>query len=415
MFKQFLPAEDMISKRPVKCPICRKKANSTTTIYTTKQKGVFANTGGESKGAEDTDNTDEELSCCICMEEDLPELEKFPCGHLVCKQCCVRLGFKDNLPKERLVTRGFNMKEWMDGEAAAIQALGAETIEINSNVNSGEYISNMKIKKVIIHEGVDTIGEKAFMDCHNIKEVVFPKSLKYIGAYAFYGGNISKMNLEDTQVTRIRPHTFENGIRFERGTLLLPTTLKYIETSAFETISGVHKVLFPKTLISIGEKAFFDCSLQEVLFESFDIDHTLHIGEMAFQMARIMNPTLASQMQRIMGENSVQTDNEYDVVLPKNTEIYIDRSSIGQGTLGAFEKGTRIKFVDEAEMSQLRRDQRIRDELQRELRHESDEYLTRDDKDYRDKKLALAARDKEVELAALKRFELAARRSRTKK
>ena len=410
MFKQFLPAEDMISRRPVKCPICRKKAKTTTTIYTTKQQGVFANAGGESKGTEDTQDSDEEMSCCICMEDDLPELEKFPCGHLVCKGCCARMGFKDNLPESNSIRNSMSRNEWVyGGGIQSIQKLGTETIEIKSNVKSGEHIKNLQIKKVIIHEGVDTIGEKAFMDCFNIKEVVFPRSLKHIGPSAFHGcQNILKMNLEDTQVTRIRANTFENSLNFRFGPiLLLPTCLKHIEEGAFKNTGGFSKVLFPKTLISIGEEGFYASSLRELLFESYDIDHTLEMGSSALNMTRL-------------------DLNKDGVALPKNTNIYIDRSSAGRGLLGTFEKGVEIEFVDEAGMAQLRVKRELR--RQRELRERELLNERRKDstnihdfldwqhyKEERKEELKQAARDQEIEMEARRRFELAARRLRTKK
>ena len=226
------------------------------------------------------------------------------------------------------------------------------------------------------------------------------------------------MNLEDTQVTRIRPHTFDHGIKLQRqSTLLLPTSLKYIETSAFEKTYGFHKVLFPKTLISIGENAFYGSSLRELLFESYDIDHTLQIGQMAFQMARIMSPEFSKLVQ---GSNAAGYNVDDIVVLPKNTEIYIDRSSVGQGTLGAFEEGTKIKFVTEAEMSQLRRD-RNRDQRNDESDEPGeisniDDFLEMmDKKSQRKYELKMAAREKELDLAARERFDLAVRRFRTKK
>ena len=117
------------------------------------------------------------MSCCICMEEDLPELEKFPCGHLVCRQCCGKLGFTYNLPPAKRVTD----QEIREKGYLGIREEGIETIVIKSNVDSAEYMSNRRIKKVIIQEGVDTIGEKAFMDCYNIAEVVFPRSSSLLG------------------------------------------------------------------------------------------------------------------------------------------------------------------------------------------------------------------------------------------
>ena len=44
----------------------------------------------------------------------------------------------------------------------------------------------MELKKVVIPEGCERIGNCAFMDCKNLEEVVIPKSVKWIGSFAFY-------------------------------------------------------------------------------------------------------------------------------------------------------------------------------------------------------------------------------------
>ena len=49
------------------------------------------------------------------------------------------------------------------------------------------YAYQSSIKKVIVKEGVTSIGGRAFYDCTNITEVSLPDSLRAIGSYAFKG------------------------------------------------------------------------------------------------------------------------------------------------------------------------------------------------------------------------------------
>ena len=108
-------------------PDLQKKPNQAT-IYTTNRQGVFANAGGESKGTEDTQDSDEEMSCCICMEEDdLPELEKFPCGH----------GFaKDVVPEwdSKTICESNNIMKGM-----SIQRIGKRRSQINTKIRHRNY------------------------------------------------------------------------------------------------------------------------------------------------------------------------------------------------------------------------------------------------------------------------------------
>ena len=56
----------------------------------------------------------------------------------------------------------------------------------------------LKIKKIIVREGVTGIGSGAFSGVPNLKELYLPESLKYIGDCGF--GNFNKFNKENTKI-----------------------------------------------------------------------------------------------------------------------------------------------------------------------------------------------------------------------
>lgn len=66
-------------------------------------------------------------------------------------------------------------------------------------------------EKVIIPEGVELIEQQAFQEMPNLKEIVFPKSLKRIDAFAFYYSlELTSIVLEDG-VQYINPQAFDNS------------------------------------------------------------------------------------------------------------------------------------------------------------------------------------------------------------
>ena len=56
-----------------------------------------------------------------------------------------------------------------------------------TKINSRAFYACDKIEKVIIPEGMKSIGSYAFYHCDNLKEIVIPKTVRDIGEYAFEG------------------------------------------------------------------------------------------------------------------------------------------------------------------------------------------------------------------------------------
>ncbi len=89
---------------------------------------------------------------------------------------------------------------------------------------------NAALTRIIIPDGVTSIGDEAFHSCKNLKEAVIPDGLTAIGKYAFaYTG------LE---------------------TVALPDGLTDIGASAFAACGRLSSVTIPDSVTNIGRSAF---------------------------------------------------------------------------------------------------------------------------------------------------------------
>lgn len=95
------------------------------------------------------------------------------------------------------------------------------------------------IKRIIIHDGVTSIGDYAFSSCTQLEELTLPGTLTQIGKNAFTGCSIK--------------------------TLTLPDSVESIGSSAFSYCDNLTDLTLSSNLKTIGESAFYNClKLQDV-------------------------------------------------------------------------------------------------------------------------------------------------------
>lgn len=110
------------------------------------------------------------------------------------------------------------------------------------------------LTKVIIEEGVTTVGMAAFANCKELKEVSLPKSLTSIEKFGFFRCK----NLP---------------------AITLPKNLALIGANAFYEDAKLASIIIPDSVIEIGNDAFEDCKL----IKNITIPHTVtNIGSDAF-------------------------------------------------------------------------------------------------------------------------------------
>ena len=140
---------------------------------------------------------------------------------------------------------------------------------------------NTNVKKVVIEDGVTSIGNEAFHLCRNLISITIPKTLKSIGNNAFYDctsltsvtipGNVESIgesafyycdNLTDV--------TLQDGVKSigdaafiwcnNLTNIVLPNSITSIGDWAFKDCTSLTSIKIPDSVTSIGNDAFKNCS-----------------------------------------------------------------------------------------------------------------------------------------------------------
>ena len=113
------------------------------------------------------------------------------------------------------------------------------------------------ISKVTIESGVTSIGEKAFNDCYHLDNIIIPKTIKSIGADAFWCCSLDNIVLPNS-VTIIEDGAF-NGYK-GIGELIIPDSVTYIGESAFSYCSYLTNIILPENITTIKPYTFYSCT-----------------------------------------------------------------------------------------------------------------------------------------------------------
>ena len=144
--------------------------------------------------------------------------------------------------------------DWVIGRDGTLTISGSGPMDTGAYLGSDNWTDHKNLfTKVVIQEGVTSVGDLAFTMGFNITQVSLPDSLTRIGAGAF----LSCKNLTE---------------------IVIPEHVTSIDQGAFGS-SGLTKVVIPASVVSIGEQAFLDNILDSVTFEG----HAPEIGENAFK------------------------------------------------------------------------------------------------------------------------------------
>ena len=156
-------------------------------------------------------------------------------------------------------------------------------LTISGSGDMGNYVStspwgrDVRVKSVIITDGVTSIGNWAFARCTSLSSVTIPNSVTSIGESAFYGcKSLTSVTIPDS-VTSIGYNAF--GSCESLTSVTIPDSVTSIGESAFYGCESLTSVTIPDSVTSIGESAFRDCaSLTSVTIP----DSVTNIGWYAF-------------------------------------------------------------------------------------------------------------------------------------
>ncbi|MCR5308119.1 MAG: leucine-rich repeat protein, partial [bacterium] len=125
-----------------------------------------------------------------------------------------------------------------------------------------------RIKKIVIGSGVKTINNNAFNYAYE-EELVFKEnsSLTYIGRNAFYNNSNLKNLIIPKSVKTIDEAAFYNCSDLETLEFEENSELENINNQAFAELSLLKEIVLPDSLATIGSSAFYDCyNLESVTF-----------------------------------------------------------------------------------------------------------------------------------------------------
>ena len=114
------------------------------------------------------------------------------------------------------------------------------------------------IKRIIIGDGVTTIGVYAFAGCSSLTSVTIPNSVTTIGEEAFEGCRALTSVTIPNSVTKIGDSAFEDCSALTSVTI--PNSVTKIGDRAFEYCRALTSVTIPNSVTKIGDSAFEDCS-----------------------------------------------------------------------------------------------------------------------------------------------------------
>ena len=170
-----------------------------------------------------------------------------------------------------------------DGLTWTLDADGTLTIsgtgtmkDYNSSDNPSPVCNNSKVKKIVIEDGVTSIGNYAFESCWNLTSITIPDSVTSIGKDAFHAcSSLSSITIPDS-VTSIGDSAFSNcGLT----SITIPGSVTSIGKFAFDGCTHLTSITIPDSVTSIGEAAFHGCfSLTSITIP----DSVTSIGKYAF-------------------------------------------------------------------------------------------------------------------------------------
>lgn len=184
------------------------------------------------------------LSCAIIL-----------CIGSICFVSCGNYGNSGNCGGEG--ENGDNLR-WELDDDGTLTISGTGKMANNGIGHSSKWLDKKEsVKKVVIEDGVTSIGECAFYECSNMSEAIIPDSVTTIGFEAFYCcSSLKEVNIPDN-VTTIEWDAFYKCKNLTK--IVIPDSLQTIEKSVFSGCESLTEINIPDSVESIKEFAFSSC------------------------------------------------------------------------------------------------------------------------------------------------------------
>jgi len=199
-----------------------------------------------------------------------------------------------------------------------------------SDTSASPFYKNYSIKKVVIGNGVTSIGNNAFDTCSSLKEVTITNTVRTIGEYAFcYCSGLESIIIPEG-VKEIGMYAFYACTALKSVTL---SSVEAIDIYTFGYCTSLKSITIPSSVSSIGSYAFWCCSD----LESIKIpDSVTSVGESAFKKcSSLNNVTISKNISQLSVDMFRECTSLTSVKIPEGVVTIADNTFEGCLTLAA--------------------------------------------------------------------------------
>lgn len=194
----------------------------------------------------------------------------------------------------------------------------------------------LSVKEVVLSKSVKSIGAYAFYDCRNLTKIEFPEGMKDLGEYA-----LSKSGLE---MFKLPSSIFKvaDGLCKECSHLTkveLKEGVTYIGESAFEGCTSLSSITIPNTVTEIRPKALKDTAVEEITI-SGNVDELM--PAILADCKKLKKVTLGEGVKSINRSVFNGCENLEELVIPKTVTNFNTSAFADVGNLKRVIQGDRV-------------------------------------------------------------------------
>lgn len=242
---------------------------------------------------------------------------------------------------------------------------GSLVLELNNNEYAIKGLKNNKFSKIVIPESVDgvkitSIGSSAFSFNTELYEIVIPGTVKSINSMAFYGCSYLEKVILENGIESIGANAFKLCIKLKE--LEIPESVKYIGKAVLSECSEIKKLITPYVGSSLDDLDnsylgyFFDAnnyidnktyvpnSLEEVI-----ITNAKTLGQGCFAYIDFIKIVVLPSTLETISENAFLEFNKCESIYfnEPNTKILFESNTFKDASIdGIFWNGSINKWLE---------------------------------------------------------------------